>query len=155
MYFVETIQSKFFLLLITTLFCAACGTKYEITTASMEPTLRSGQSVTTESIPPEQLERGDIILYKDPSGEQLHIKRLIGLPLETVEIIDDKVFINAQPLNEEYETIPNTAGVYVGPLILAEGEYFVLGDNRPASFDSRQFGALDADKILGRIILPE
>lgn len=98
-------------------------------------------------------ERGDIVIFKYPDDEsQLFIKRVIGLPGETVEIIDGKVFIDGsgEPLNEPYlaEEMYGSFGPYVVP----EGAYFVMGDNRNYSADARFWDNtyVYKDKILGK-----
>ena len=83
-------------------------------------------------------ERGDIVIFKYPDDEkQLFIKRIIGLPGETVEIVDGKIFIDGseQPISEPY-ILETMIGDY-GPYQVPEDNYFVLGDNRNRSKDSR------------------
>ncbi|MCR5650367.1 MAG: signal peptidase I [Lachnospiraceae bacterium] len=81
-------------------------------------------------------ERGDIIIFKNPDNEEiLYIKRLIGMPGETVEIYDGRVFIDGSPLYEPYLEV-TTLGEF-GPYKVPEGSYFMMGDNRNDSADSR------------------
>lgn len=77
------------------------------------------------------------------------IKRVIGLPGETIEIRDNRVFIDNAPLNEPYLP-PNIQMRDFGPEVVPAASYFVMGDNRGSSRDSRVFGAIAADRIVGR-----
>ena len=82
--------------------------------------------------------RGDIIIFKYPDDEsQLFIKRLIGLPGDTVEIRNGKVFINGVEDEEANSHVPETPTGNYGPYVVPEGSYFMLGDNREHSKDSR------------------
>ena len=103
-------------------------------------------------------QRGEVIVFKYPKNpSQRYIKRIIGLPEETIEIQDGKVMISngkgSQILDESnyisssLETIGNIR------VCLEENEYFVLGDNRTFSSDSRRWGALPKDNIIGKVFL--
>ena len=101
-------------------------------------------------------ERFDIVIFKYPDDEsQLFIKRIIGLPGETVEIIDGKVYIDGSdtPLDDSF-TLETPTGNY-GPYTVPEGCYFMLGDNRNNSKDSRfwQNTFVEEDKILGKAVV--
>ena len=98
-------------------------------------------------------ERFDIVIFKYPDDEsQLFIKRVIGLPGEKVEIKDGKVYINDSetPLDDSFT--PEEAVGDWGPKVVPEGHYFMLGDNRNCSKDSRywQNTFVAKDKILGK-----
>ena len=98
--------------------------------------------------------RGDIIIFKFPDDEKiLYIKRVIGMPGETVEIHDNGVYIDGQKMDEPYLTT-DTKGDF-GPYTVPEGHYFMLGDNRNNSADSRywQNTFLSKDKIVGKAVL--
>ena len=121
---------------------------------SMVPTYQPGTWVYTAplSTPPE---RGDIVLLDD-GNKDFALKRIIGLPGETVYLRHGYVYINGLVLLEPYlakytYTFPSErAAVFV----LGDEQYFVLGDNRPASADSRIYGPVDRDQIKRRIPLP-
>ncbi|MGD9712940.1 MAG: signal peptidase I [Thermomicrobiales bacterium] len=97
-------------------------------------------------------QRGDVIVFDPPvSSSKPYIKRIIGLPGETVEIRDGSVYIDGELLDESYVE----AGITVcsrqcDPWVVPEGQVFVLGDNRQNSSDSRVFGPIDIDSIQGR-----
>lgn len=93
--------------------------------------------------------RNDIVVIKRPEMEELLVKRIIGLPSEKVEIRDGYVYINDRRLPEPFphEQYPQNIPAYtLGPL-----EYYVLGDNRGNSNDSRAFGPISRKDILGRV----
>lgn len=107
---------------------------------SMETTIMTGERLIGNrlSYEFETPKRGDIILFKFPDDQtQIYIKRIVGLPGETVNIIGGKVYVDdsAVPLAEPYLNVIPT-GDY-GPFTVPEDAYFVMGDNRNVSFDSR------------------
>lgn len=129
---------------------------YFISGSSMEPTYHSGEAVLLQKFGmPDALQRGDAIVLR---AEQLHrtiIKRLVALPGDTVEIRDGILYVNAIPEDDSFgfDNIEN-AGVAATPIVLGTDEYFVLGDNRNSSIDSRfeEVGILSAGDILGKVL---
>ena len=100
-------------------------------------------------------ERFDIVVFKYPDDEsQLFVKRVIGLPGETVEIKDGKVYINGSqtPLDDSFT--PETPTGDYGPYVVPKGSYFMLGDNRNHSGDSRFWKQpyVEKEKIVGKAI---
>lgn len=124
-----------------------------VPTASMEPTIMTNDRLFGNRLAynKEEPKRGEIIIFKFPDDEsQLFIKRIIGEPGDTVEMKDGNVFINGERLDEPYlATIPY--GNY-GPITVPEDAYFMMGDNRNNSADSRFWNQpfVYRDKILGR-----
>lgn len=116
---------------------------------SMQPTLVTGERIGIEkvsrysSLP----ERGDIVVVKYPNREGNFIKRAIGLPGETIEIIDSTVYIDGVPLEENYVSDPPYADM--APVVVPEDHVFVMGDNRSNSSDSRAVGAIPRSDIVG------
>ena len=90
------------------------------------------------------VKRFDIVVVDE--GDELIIKRVIGLPGETVEYKDNKLYINGKKVNDKYAS-HETEDLSV---LVPKGEYFVLGDNRTNSLDSRAFGTFSSKKILGK-----
>jgi signal peptidase I len=130
---------------------------FRIQGASMEPTLHDGQFLLVNKMLYHSLgepERGDIVVFKaweQGAGEERDfIKRVIGLPHDTIEIRDSKVFVNNQVLNEPYLESDNLTSDRIGPIVLGADEYYVMGDNRGNSSDSRTYGPLKSDRIIGK-----
>lgn len=91
-------------------------------------------------------ERWDIVLAK--LTYQTAIKRVIGIPGDTVQIRDGAVYINGAQI-EQYNFYTEYAGIATDEIVLQEDEYFLLGDNRPVSYDSREHGLFDRTDIVG------
>lgn len=149
---------------------------FRVEGSSMVPTLTEGQyivankiiysRVTTDSIlgflpfaqpsgeggslytfhPPRH---GEIIIFNFPSDRSRDlVKRVIGLPGDTIEIQDGQVIRNGQPIDEPYVVNPDRRGI--DPLVVPENSYYVLGDNRASSSDSRDWGFLSDEHVVGR-----
>jgi len=100
------------------------------------------------------ISRGDIVVFWYPRDETKSlIKRVIGLPGETVEIQTGNVMVNGKPIVEPYLDPDFVDSFSFGPVLVPEGSYFVLGDHRDSSNDSRNWGAVPANKIFGKAIL--
>lgn len=94
------------------------------------------------------------MLYQFPQWEkEFYAKRLIGMPNETIEIRDKAIYIDGELLEEPYPVAPIRSGEVFGPEKLAEDEYFILGDNRPNSSDSRRVGPIPKDQIVGKVVV--
>ena len=125
-----------------------------VLTGSMEPTIMAHHRVfglRTSYIFSEPA-RGDIIVFESPLPEEYSeafIKRVVGLPGDVLAIISGITHINGIPLPESY--IKNGFQEYFGPIEIPENAVFVMGDNRRYSRDSREWGILPLDSILGRI----
>ena len=137
---------------------AFIGSVYVVEGTSMEPTYPEGTSLygTPISTP---VERGDVVLLDDHKKDYA-VKRIIGLPGETIQLWRGRVFINRQMLVEPYlpkhtYTCPMEQMHRGATFILGEGEYFVLGDNRPNSADSRAYGPVERKQIKRRVPLPD
>ncbi len=137
---------------------------YKVQQGSMETTLMPDQYVLVDKLSPRwhTFQRGDIIVFEPPASwnEGLNvpfIKRVIGLPGDTVSLKDGKVYVNGTALVEPY--------IYVGPTgpqtsepapggasqwLVPDGELFVMGDHRQDSADSRNFGPIQISKVIGR-----
>lgn len=146
-------------LLATYLLITYVVQRTEVNGASMEPTLHNQDNLFVDKISYRfsDPERFDVIVFPFQYQEEtFYIKRIIGLPGETVQIDENGViYINGEVLKENFgkEVIkPDKIGLAAEPIVLGEDEYFVMGDNRNDSFDSRfaQVGNISRDEIIGR-----
>jgi signal peptidase I len=131
---------------------------FYIPSESMEPALRPGDRVLVNKLSYHfhAIHRGDVVVFKrppseasDPSIKDL-IKRVIGLPGETIEARNGKVFINGKQLDEPYLAPGSGATTSLPPTVVPPNDYFVLGDNRINSKDSRFIGPIPRSLIVGR-----
>lgn len=145
---VETILPAVLIALMIHLFLAQ-ATRVE--GYSMEPTLHGQERLVIEKLsfhfhPPE---RGDIVVLRVPEyGKEMLIKRVIGLPGDTIAVQNGQVILNGEPLAEDYINEP-PRGTY-GPTVVPPDSVFVMGDNRNNSNDSRAFGPIPYENIVGR-----
>lgn len=147
---VQVVVPALLLALVVHLFLAQATVVYG---QSMEPNLFPYQRLIIDKISYllHSPNRNDIVVLDLPRMNEMLVKRIVGLPGETVEIREGQVIIDGEPLPEpfphdlSYQTIPP---IRLGPL-----QYFVLGDNRDNSNDSRAFGPVERDSIVGRVWL--
>ena len=120
---------------------------------SMNPTLQDGEYVLVSKVTYRlgQPQHGDIIVFKYPGQPpQDLIKRIIGLPGDSVQVNGSNVYVNGQPLAEPYIA---AAPMYQGQWQVPEGFLFVLGDNRNDSSDSHSWGLLPRENVIGKALL--
>ncbi len=143
------------ILVLGTLIHFFVGTIFIVDGESMEPNLHSGEYILVNRWQYNfgKPTRGDAVVLKFPGDPEhkKYIKRVIGLPGEKVEIYNGSVYINGQILNEPYipsgiETLPNLSRQ------IREDDYFLLGDNRPNSSDSRLWGICPKRDLIGKAI---
>ena len=143
-------------LAITFLIITFVGQRTHVSGESMENTLDNGDQLIVDKLTYRfhDPERFDIIVfpfrYKDNT---YYIKRIIGLPGETVQIVDGEIYINGELLEESYgREVMQDAGLAAEPITLGDDEYFVLGDNRNYSSDSRDpsVALIHRKEIIGR-----
>ena len=126
---------------------------YRIESHSMEPNFYEGQFILVNKLAYRlgSPERGDVIVFHNPNNpNEDYIKRVIALPGDTLEIRNQDIIINGEVQDEPYPMnliLPNT---YFGPEVIQPDHLFVMGDNRPNSRDSRVFGQLDQDLVIGK-----
>ena len=122
--------------------------------ASMQPGIHDGDRILVEpfSLLVAPVGRGDVVVLRSPLDPEVdYIKRVVGLPGELVAVRADGVWIDGQRLEEPYAIVDR--GTPRVRTRLGPDEFFVLGDNRPQSADSRDFGAIRRDQLRGRVDL--
>jgi signal peptidase I len=146
--FREIVETALLTAIIFLIVNAATG-RFKIDGQSMEPNLHDGEYVIVDKISYllGRPQRGDVIVFYREGDPKDYIKRVIGLPGEIVEGVNGMVFVNGQPLDEPY-TAPGSQTFPSLPL--GADEYFVMGDNRGNSQDSRSFGPIHTANIVGR-----
>jgi len=151
-FFIDLLQTVFFAIILFVII-NTLSARVRVDGISMMPTLQNGEYILVSRVsyklsPPE---RGDIIVFSIPTdGSQDLIKRVVGLPGETISIHDGIVFVNGVQLQEPYIASPPR---YNGEWTLGEDQLFVLGDNRNDSKDSHQWGLLPYQNIIGKSIV--
>ena len=149
---------------------------FKIPSGSMEPNLLIGDHLLVNKfvaaptltktedtlLPIEAIHRGDVIVFKHPKmPERDLIKRTIGLPGETIELRERRVYINGKPIDEPYahflfkdtaEVAPADVRRNFGPVTVPAGQYFMMGDNRDNSEDSRYWGFLPREYMKGKAL---
>jgi len=131
----------------------AISARVRVDGLSMNPTLQNGEYVLVSRLAYKtgEPQRGDIIVFSFPIDQsQDLIKRVIGLPGETITIQNNEVLVNGMKLEEPYIAQPP---VYSGEWTVGEGQLFVLGDNRNDSKDSHQWGLLPTDNVIGKAMV--
>ena len=156
---ISTLLYLLIVLCITYFVINYVGQRTEVWGASMESTLNHGDNLIVDKVTYRfrDPQRFDIIVFPFQYEEDTYyIKRIIGLPGETVQIgLDGTIYIDGEELEENYgrEVIkPENVGIAIEPVVLGEDEYFVMGDNRNNSSDSRMevVGNIHRDDIIGR-----
>jgi signal peptidase I len=146
--------------------CLAIGCKgfaFRVPTENMSPTIKVGDTCIVDQYSEVKIQRFDLIMFSAPeaakkitreTGNVKYISRIIGLPNEKIEIKDSKVFINDKLLDEPFEKITDERDRRkdVPALVIPENEYFMMGDNRPQSLDSRYWKTVKKEEILGKVV---
>jgi signal peptidase I len=193
----EYIESLLFTILIALFATTFVVQAFKIPSLSMEPTLLVGDHVLVNKfifggtgawydklLPYRAIRRGDVIVFKFPFDDHPHyVKRVIGLPDDHIRIVNERVYVNGNLLNEPYvihnpsaedpfdvnfppknpyayETLlrPEWAAtiadyIHDGEIVVPPNHYFVMGDNRDRSWDSRYWGFVNRDAIMGRPVV--
>lgn len=120
------------------------GTRFFLVpSSSMEPTLNPGDYII--AVKAHDYRRGDIVVFRNPDDDGDHlVKRIIGLPGDTVRVLGGAVFLNGRYASEPYRHSP--IDYDMDPYIVQEGEYFLMGDNSNVSIDSHNWGATSAEE---------
>jgi signal peptidase I len=126
-----------------------------VTSRSMSPTLGTGDQVLVDKLtgrwrPPAV---GDVVVFRDPVGDALVVKRVVALAGQTVGIEDGELVVDSVVRREPQVDVSRIDSTYFGPVTVPPDAVFVLGDNRAESIDSRTFGAIPVGDLVGRVIL--
>jgi signal peptidase I len=146
------------IIVLTGIILTYVGQRTVVSGDSMYSTLEDGDNLIVDKLTYrfEDIERFDIVIFRYQNSDTFYIKRIIGLPGETIKIEGDNIYINGELLEESYGYEPmEDAGIAENEVVLGDDEYFVLGDNRNASKDSRDpdVGKVPRSYIEGRAIL--
>ena len=123
----------------------------------MLPTIKNGEKLVTDKLDSQsmlELKRGDIVVFKYPKDpSRSYIKRLIGLPGDTVEIRGDEVWVNEVKLAEPYvDSKLNGSHRSQPAVVVPAGSYYLLGDNRDNSSDSRIWGFVSEELMMAKVV---
>lgn len=135
---------------------------YRVVGDSMTPTLQPGSHVIVERLgsPPGGYALGELVAFRAPVGwetaGEVLVKRVVGRPGDVITIYEGELHRNGSVVIEPYLALGTTElrGRLIGTWIVTPDQYFLLGDNRLPSLDSRLFGPVDASRIIGRLLLP-
>ena len=156
---IETLLLALIVFVVVQLFIAQ---PYQVQQESMENTLMPNQYILVDKLTPQfdNYHRGDIVVFNPPTNSKWtadptgtpYVKRIIGIPGDTVDVHDNGVYVNGSKLSESYVYLgqPTVAETWKLPLTLGPDQFFVMGDHRQASQDSRAFGPITKDSIIGR-----
>ena len=171
-FFVEIVKIFLLALVVITPVRVFLFQPFFVQGASMEPTFEDGQYLIVNELgykktdlkfatvnPFRDIERSDVVIFRYPNNpKQFFIKRVIGLPGEEVEIRKGKVYIHNEANPKGFELEEDYLGDKVvtmgdGSYKVQDSEYFVMGDNRSHSSDSRSWGSVGADDIIGKVLI--
>jgi signal peptidase I len=128
------------------------GEPIKVPTASMAPTVRAGDSVLVDKLAYRfgAPRRNDLVVFHRPVTGELMLKRVVGVGGDRVGIEDGVLRVNGRAVHEPYVDARTVDSVYFGPVRVPAGAVFLLGDRRSNSLDSRTFGPVRRNRILGR-----
>lgn len=138
--------------------------EYKVEGISMQPTYEEGKmlSINKLGIYFNSLKRFDVVVFHPPNSEEIYVKRVIGLPEDEIHYEDDQLFVNGKAVNEPFlsleektEVMKQTGNFTLKQITnktrIPKGFIFVIGDNRLQSRDSRHFGFVSMDDVIGKV----
>ena len=165
----ESIETILLISLIISVFHISLQ-NFQVEGSSMDPNIKEGNCVVAEKVTywkkPElfsnylhdnyifdQPNRGEVVIFKFPNDPtRFFVKRIIAIEGDSVEIKYGNVYVNNIKIDEPYLTHLNSESEYLSPAIIGENQYYVLGDNRTGSNDSRNWGTISDEHIIGKYI---
>ncbi|WP_307794335.1 signal peptidase I [Arthrobacter cavernae] len=122
---------------------------------SMQPTLAPGDVIVLNKLGPALggIHTGDLVTLDSPASGESIVKRVVATGGQSVEIYGGELVVDGNVVHESYVDMHNMGGIFFGPVAVPEGQVFLMGDNRLASIDSRDFGAVDAGSVEGSVLL--
>ena len=126
----------------------------QVESASMQPTFQPGDVVLVSRQAPRlaDLHRGDLVTFRDPVHRQRTLKRVAGLAGDELVVLDGRLHVNGVTVREPYVDHDLVDGYYSQTFRVPDGTVFLLGDNRGNSVDSRDYGPVPAQELLGRVV---
>lgn len=126
-----------------------------VTSESMSPTLGTGDQVLVDKLTGHWRAPavGDVVVFRDPVGERLVVKRVVALAGQSVALEDGELVVDSTVRHEPQVDVSRIDSTYFGPVTVPPDAVFVLGDNRAESIDSRTYGAVPVDDLVGRVVL--
>ena len=125
---------------------------FRIPSQSMEPTLRPGDQALVDKLGGRSPRFGQLIAFRAPRTGDILLKRVVGIAGDTVGLEDGVLVVDGRRIHEPYADPKAMDSVYFGPVKVGPHTVFVMGDNRANSEDSRDFGAVATDRIIGRAV---
>jgi signal peptidase I len=125
---------------------------FKIPSESMEPTLKPGDQALVNKLAGKPPRRGQLIVFHAPRTGDVTLKRVVAVSGDTVGLEDGVLVVDGHKVREPYANTKSIDSVYFGPVRVRPGTVFVLGDNRGNSEDSRDFGAVRTDNIIGQAV---
>ena len=148
MKFIKELLPYIIIIVVVILIRAFIITPVRVQGSSMKSTLNNGDILLLYKLG--KYNRNDIVVLKEEANNEIIIKRIIGMPGETLEIVDGSIYIDGKVIEDKHAY--GKTGDY-DKITLKDDEYFLLGDNRVVSKDSRVFGPVKKSKIRGKIIV--
>jgi signal peptidase I len=125
---------------------------FRIPSQSMEPTLKPGDQALVDKLAGKPPHRGDLVAFHAPRTGEILLKRVVAVGGDTVGLEDGVLVVDGRQIHEPYADPKAIDSVYFGPVKVRPGTVFVMGDNRANSEDSRDFGAVPTNRIIGRAV---
>lgn len=160
--FLDTFQTILIIASVLMVLYAFVIQPHEVSGQSMHPTFRDKELLLSYllDIKQNKYQRGDVIVFHSPvEADKLYIKRVMGIPGDRIMVLDGGVYLDGQRIDEskyldsEVRTTGGQSMLEGQEVIVPEGFIIVMGDNRPHSSDSRDFGLLDKSKVIGKSVI--